>query len=208
MQPFATRNIPIPNSFEKRCTQISNKSTERKFLPNFGAGFYYNTTKWYAGLSIPNILEKEFDQSQRHYFAIAGALFEINRDIKLDKYTLLGEDVFKGNKCFLVEARSINPSSFGVRIFWIDKTYYLLRKIQYLNEDQENAKILEIFDYVKNNQYWTPTKKIMKNLLNGNSTEMKVIDIEYDQGVKDEFFSEKYLRRFQALNILFIYCLY
>ena len=120
----------------------------------------------------------------------------INRDIKLDKYTLLGEDVFKGNQCFLVEARSINPSSFGVRIFWIDKTYYLLRKIQYLNEDQENAKILEIFDYVKNNQYWTPTKKIMKNLLNGNSTEMKVIDIEYDQGVKDEFFSEKYLRRF------------
>ena len=36
----------------------------------------------------------------------------------------------------------------------------------------------------------------MKNLLNGNSTEMKVIDIEYDQGLKDEFFSEKYLRRF------------
>ena len=84
----------------------------------------------------------------------------------------MGEDVFKGNQCFLVEARSISPSSFGVRIFWIDKTYYLLRKIQYLNEDQENAKILEIFDYVKNNQYWTPTKKIMKNLLNGNSTEM------------------------------------
>ena len=47
----------------------------------------------------------------------------INRDIKLDKYTLLGEDVFKGNQCFLVEARSINPSSFGDRIFWIDKTY-------------------------------------------------------------------------------------
>ncbi len=60
-----------------------SRDVRRKFLPNFGAGFYYNTTKWYAGLSIPNILEKEFDQSQRHYFAIAGALFEINRDIKL-----------------------------------------------------------------------------------------------------------------------------
>ena len=35
----------------------------------------------------------------------------------------------------------------------------------------------------------------MKNLLNGNSTELQVIDIKYDQGVKDEFFSEKYLRR-------------
>jgi hypothetical protein len=120
----------------------------------------------------------------------------INRDTRLDNYSLIGEDIFRGNPCFLVEARSINPSSFEVRIFWIDKTYYLLRKIQYLNEDQENAKILEIFDYVKNNQYWTPTKKIMKNLLNGNSTELQVVDIEYDQGVKDEFFSEKYLKRF------------
>ena len=36
----------------------------------------------------------------------------------------------------------------------------------------------------------------MKNLLNGNSTELKVIDIDYDQEVRDEFFSEKYLRRF------------
>ena len=44
---------------------------------------YYNTVKWYVGLSTPRILEKEFDNSQRHYFAIAGALFDINRDIKL-----------------------------------------------------------------------------------------------------------------------------
>jgi guanylate kinase len=64
-----------------------------------------------------------------------------------------------------------------------------------LNKNKENVKILEIFDYVKNNQYWTPTKKIMKNLLNGNSTELQVIDIEYDQVIKDESFSEKYLRR-------------
>ena len=36
----------------------------------------------------------------------------------------------------------------------------------------------------------------MKNLINGNSTELQVIDIVYDQGIKDDFFSEKYLRRF------------
>ena len=120
----------------------------------------------------------------------------INRDLKLDQYTLLGEDIFKGNPCFLVEVKSINVSGFGDRIFWIDKKYYLLRKVQYLNDKKKNIKILEVFDYVKNNQYWTPTKKIMKNLRNGNSTELQVIDIVYDQGVKDEFFSEKYLRRF------------
>ena len=119
----------------------------------------------------------------------------IDRDTRLDNYSLIGEDIFRGNPCFLVEVRSIDSSGFGDRVFWIGKKYYLLRKVQYLNKNKENVKILEIFDYVKNNQYWTPTKKIMKNLLNGNSTELQVIDIEYDQGVKDEFFSEKYLRR-------------
>ena len=60
-----------------------NSPIKKKFLPNFGVGLYYNTVKWYVGLSVPRILEKEFDQSQRHYFAIAGALFEVTRDIKL-----------------------------------------------------------------------------------------------------------------------------
>ena len=60
-----------------------SRDIRSKFLPNFGFGLYYNTVKWYVGLSTPRILEKEFDNSQRHYFAIAGALFDINRDIKL-----------------------------------------------------------------------------------------------------------------------------
>jgi hypothetical protein len=49
---------------------------------------------------------------------------------------------------------------------------------------------------VKNNQYWTPTKKIMKNLLNGSSTKMEVVSVVYDQDLSDDFFSEKSLRRF------------
>ena len=60
-----------------------SRDIRKKFLPNFGAGLYYNTVNWYVGVSTPRILEKEFDKSQRHYFAIAGALFEISRDIKL-----------------------------------------------------------------------------------------------------------------------------
>jgi hypothetical protein len=71
-----------------------------------------------------------------------------------------------------------------------------LRKVEYFNDAQEIVKILEIFDYVKNNQYWTPTKKIMKNLLNGSSTKMEVVSVVYDQDLSDDFFSEKSLRRF------------
>jgi hypothetical protein len=120
----------------------------------------------------------------------------IKREADLDRYKLLSSNNFKGSRCYLVEANPINDSSYGLRIFWIDDIDYLLRKVEYFNDAQEIVKILEIFDYVKNNQYWTPTKKIMKNLLNGSSTKMEVVSVVYDQDLSDDFFSEKSLRRF------------
>ncbi len=64
--------------------------------PNIGFGAYYSRERFYAGFSIPNLLEtsySEIDQGngksligkeQRHYFFIAGALFHVgdNLDFK------------------------------------------------------------------------------------------------------------------------------
>lgn len=58
--------------------------------PNFGIGAYYSTDRFYAGLSIPRILENIAvpDESgvnvlihqHRHYFAIAGGMIPLNYD--------------------------------------------------------------------------------------------------------------------------------
>jgi len=70
---------------------INNHAT-----PNIGFGAYYSRERFYAGFSIPNLLEtsySEIDQGngksligkeQRHYFFIAGALFHVgdNLDFK------------------------------------------------------------------------------------------------------------------------------
>jgi len=66
-------------------------NVESEFLPNFGFGLYYYTTKWYVGLSAPKILENDFNANnsaggtddsneQRHYFLIAGTVFNLNKD--------------------------------------------------------------------------------------------------------------------------------
>lgn len=68
--------------------------------PNIGFGAYYSRERFYAGFSIPNLLEtsySEIDQGngtsligkeQRHYFFIAGALFHVteNLDFKPTSY--------------------------------------------------------------------------------------------------------------------------
>lgn len=67
------------------------------FLPNFGAGIYYYTPKFYAGLSSPKVLENNFDantvsnlsKEQRHFFLIAGYLAKLNQSWKLKPTTFL-----------------------------------------------------------------------------------------------------------------------
>ncbi len=71
---------------------------DNKFSPQFGAGAYYFTDKFYIGLSAPNILETEhFDESSTNpgstgsstakekinYYLIAGHTFDVSEDVKL-----------------------------------------------------------------------------------------------------------------------------
>lgn len=61
--------------------------------PNIGFGAYYSRERFYAGFSIPNLLETNYSKidqgngtsligkEQRHYFFIAGALFHVNDNL-------------------------------------------------------------------------------------------------------------------------------
>lgn len=73
---------------------VGQTNIDNKFSPNFGAGVYYHTEQFYAGLSIPNFLETEhFDsggnsnsyiaQERMNWYMITGYVFEINPDLKL-----------------------------------------------------------------------------------------------------------------------------
>lgn len=59
-----------------------------KITPLFGGGLYYHSDKFYAGVSVPKILEtKDLTTGrlpeQRHYYAMLGGYIGINRMIKL-----------------------------------------------------------------------------------------------------------------------------
>jgi len=61
--------------------------------PNFGAGIYYYTNKFYLGLSAPNFLEtRHLDNNEgqystasekMHYFLTSGYVFDLNGNLKL-----------------------------------------------------------------------------------------------------------------------------
>lgn len=67
--------------------------------PNFGAGMYYYTDKFYVGLSVPNFLEtRHFEDNdgyvstsseKMHYFLTAGYVFDIADNLKLKPSTMV-----------------------------------------------------------------------------------------------------------------------
>ena len=67
-----------------------SENIRSSFKPNFGFGVYYYSAKAYVGLSTPTLLENEFNSSasaatnklikKRHYFFIAGTVFDIGKN--------------------------------------------------------------------------------------------------------------------------------
>jgi len=81
-------------NFDQEVVQQDN--IDNQFSPNFGLGVYYHTDRFYAGLSVPNILETEyFDNSggdansvnflateRMNFYLITGYVFELNPNLK------------------------------------------------------------------------------------------------------------------------------
>ena len=66
------------------------------YMPNAGVGIYYQSEKFYAGVSVPKVVENKFKANgvyvgseQRCYYFIAGGIIDLNPRLKL-KPTALG----------------------------------------------------------------------------------------------------------------------
>lgn len=74
-----------------------NQGKVSAWQPNFGTGIYYYNTRFYAGVSVPQLLERAYDTYEtnasiglvRHYFLNAGYVFDLSEDLKLKPNALL-----------------------------------------------------------------------------------------------------------------------
>ena len=65
------------------------QNVQNRINPNFGAGLYYHTPRFFVGVSTPKMLENSYDgasqtnKERRHYFGIIGGVVPINAAWKL-----------------------------------------------------------------------------------------------------------------------------
>jgi type IX secretion system PorP/SprF family membrane protein len=84
-------------NYNNEAVSLGASNIDKKFSPNFGAGIYYHTNKFYAGLSVPNFLKTEhFDNSiaslaeeRLNFYFITGYVFDVNRNLKFKPAALV-----------------------------------------------------------------------------------------------------------------------
>lgn len=73
------------------------QDVKNSLTPNVGFGMYYYTPTFYVGLSAPKLLENKIQSAssataldqRRHYFLIAGSVFDLDVDLKFTPTVLL-----------------------------------------------------------------------------------------------------------------------
>lgn len=118
------------------------------------------------------------------------------RSLDADDYEYLGADLYRGTECYKVKAVPKDKNTaYSARIIWVDKENWLMKRVEFFDRRGNRLKILELPDHVKNGKYWTATTLIMENVRTGHKTLMQVLSVAYDQGLKDDLFTESFLKR-------------
>lgn len=76
-------------------------NTKNRVTPNFGVGAYYSRERFYAGVSVPDLVESSYSslsnvngvalvgKSKRHYFFIAGTVINLTNNLALKPTALV-----------------------------------------------------------------------------------------------------------------------
>jgi type IX secretion system PorP/SprF family membrane protein len=88
-------------NLDQQSDPIFQNNVNNHATPNFGFGAYYYRERFYAGISVPNILENNYSvvnqangktligNEQRHYYFIAGTLLNITDNVAFKPTTFI-----------------------------------------------------------------------------------------------------------------------
>lgn len=145
-----------------------------------------------------NMVKRIAAQDKRSSFVGSDFTYEdvSGRDIEDDTHIVEREETLAGRDCYLVKSTpKAGDADFGYRLTWVDKANFLpLKEAQY---DRKGAayKIFTADEVAEVKGIPTVIRRSMKNLQSGHRTEAAYANTDYDLGIEDSLFSERFLRQ-------------
>jgi outer membrane lipoprotein-sorting protein len=116
------------------------------------------------------------------------------RSLDDETYTLLRTEEIAGRTVYVIESKPKVQANYTRRLSWIDQQHWLPLKEEYFDARDQKVRGFTADQIEQVDGHWTVTARTMKNLQTGHRTQTRFDDIKYDVGLKQNLFSERYLR--------------
>lgn len=118
------------------------------------------------------------------------------RDIEDDTHTLVREEKFGSSDCYVIKSSpKAADVDYSYKLSWIDKAVFLPLKEEYYDRQGELYRVFTADEIQIVSGIPTVVKRSMKNLASGHTTHAEFTRVEYNIGIEDSLFSERFLKQ-------------
>lgn len=118
------------------------------------------------------------------------------RDLSEDTRAMVKEDKYNGKDCYVVKSTpKAADMEYSYKQSWIDKISFLPLNEEYYDKRGELYKVFTADEIKDVKGFPTVTKRTMKNLQSGHMTQVAYLKADYNIGLDDSLFSERYLKQ-------------
>ncbi len=151
-------------------------------------------------LFIPaiNMVKRIAAQDKRSSFVGSDFTYEdvSGRDIDDDNHVIEREEKVGNRDSYVVKSTPKGADAdFGHKITWVDKANFLPLKEEQYDKRGSRYKLFTADEVADIKGYPTVVKRTMKNLQTGHRTEVAYTKTDYDLGIEDSLFTERFLRQ-------------
>ncbi|MEM5948028.1 outer membrane lipoprotein-sorting protein [Spirochaetia bacterium 38H-sp] len=117
------------------------------------------------------------------------------RDIDEDTHTLLREEKYNGQDCYVVQSipKNLKEAQYQLRISWVRKDNFMPVRVELYETKDRLKKVLTIEKLEKIDGVWTPIITKMENITDKHSTTLTMQKVEYNKKLPDALFTQKFL---------------
>lgn len=145
-----------------------------------------------------NMVRRIAAQDKRSSFVGSDFTYEdvSGRDIEDDTHALTKEEKIGSRDCFVIKSTpKAADVDYSFKLSWIDKVTALPIKEEYYDRRGELYKTFTADEIKDVKGFPTITKRAMKNLQSGHMTEVTYIKTDYNIGIEDSLFTERFLKQ-------------
>ncbi|MEW6001545.1 MAG: outer membrane lipoprotein-sorting protein [Nitrospirota bacterium] len=145
-----------------------------------------------------NMVRRIAAQDKRSSFVGSDFTYEdvSGRDIEDDTHVIVREERIGNRDCYVVKSTpKAADVDYSYKISWIDKANFLPLKEEYFDKRGQPYKVFSADEIKDIKGFPTVMKRTMKNLQSGHRTEVTFTKADYNLGIENSLFSERYLKQ-------------